>query len=243
MMKFSETIRRWMGWCPNAAAAGTVRRRYAEPEGEVGMAREGNRDVVEGALVDYGPIGTPGRLFLLLLAGASLIGILLVTAPAALVTVPTFIIPPAGRLFLPAIVLGYAALELYGAIRRACIEVARDAVVIQRPLFSPIVIPKDAIVKAEVKENRPPLSPRFFMVAFTALFISAAGSIYAGFSDPSSMRFIFGLAAAIFFPVLFYRTYVRTRYLQVLVITTTKKRIAVIYTDDPKRIARVLEVS
>ncbi len=236
MMKFSETIRRWMGWCPNAAAAG---RRYAALEVEVETATGGGREVVEGALVDYGPIGTPGRLFLLLLAGASLIGILLVTAPAALVTVPTFVIPPAGRLFLPAIVLGYAALELYGAIRRACIEVARDAVVIQRPLFSPIVIPKDAIVKAEVKENRPPLSPWLLTAAFTALFISAAGSIYAGFSDPSSMRFIFGLAAAIFFPVLFYRTYVRIRYRQVLVITTTKKRIAVIYTDDPGRIARV----
>lgn len=239
-IRFSETIRRWMGWCPNAAAAG---RRYAALEVEVETATGGGREVVEGALVDYGPIGTPGRLFLLLLAGASLIGILLVTAPAALVTVPTFIIPPAGRLFLPAIVLGYAALELYGAIRRACIEVARDAVVIQRPLFSPIVIPKDAIVKAEVKENRPPLSPWLLTAAFTALFISAAGSIYAGFSDPSSMRFIFGLAAAIFFPVLFYRTYVRTRYLQVLVITTTKKRIAVIYTDDPERIARTLGVA
>jgi len=239
MMKFSETIRRWMGWCPNAAAAG---RRYAALEVEVETATGGGREVVEGALVDYGPIGTPGRLFLLLLAGASLIGILLVTAPAALVTVPTFVIPPAGRLFLPAIVLGYAALELYGAIRRACIEVARDAVVIQRPLFSPIVIPKDAIVKAEVKENRPPLSPWLLTAAFTALFISAAGSIYAGFSDPSSMRFIFGLAAAIFFPVLFYRTYVRTRYPRVLAITTAKK-IAAIYTDDPERIARVLGVT
>jgi len=244
-MRFAEMIQRWMGWCPNAAAAGTCRRRYAAPSDEVGtgMEADSSREVVEGALVDYGPIGTPGRLFLLLLAGASLIGILLVTAPAALVTVPTFVIPPAGRLFLPAIVLGYAALELYGAIRRACIEVACDAVVIRRPLFSPIVIPEDAIVKAEVKENRPPLSPRFFMVAFTALFISAAGSIYAGFSDPSSMRFIFGLAAAIFFPVLFYRTYVRTRYPQALVITTTKKRIAVIYTDDPERIARTLGVA
>src|SRR5690606_20375256 len=107
---------------------------------------EGSREVVEGALVDYGPIGTPGRLFLLLLAGAGFIGCLFAMAPAALVTVPTtFVTPPAGGLLLLlAVMLGYSALELYGAVRRARIEIARDAVIIRRPLFPSIVIPKDA---------------------------------------------------------------------------------------------------
>jgi len=53
------------------------------------------------------------------------------------------------------------------------------------------------------------------------------------------MRFTFGVAAAVFFPVLFYRTYLRARYPQALVITTVEKRIAVIYADDPGRIARM----
>ncbi|PKL61589.1 MAG: hypothetical protein CVV31_10305 [Methanomicrobiales archaeon HGW-Methanomicrobiales-2] len=229
MMKFSEAIRKKLGWCPNAAMAGAGRR-YAAPDGKVGTVAEGGREVVEGALVDYGPIGTPGRLFLLLVAGACFIGCL-------------FAMAPAGGLLLLAIMLGYSALEFYGAVRRACIEITRDAVTIRRPLFPSIVIPKDAVVKAEVKENKPPISPWLLAVALAALLVSAAGSVYAGFENPTSMRFIFGVAAAIFFPVIIYRTCVRTRYPQALVITTAKKRVAVIYTDDPGRIARMLGVA
>lgn len=241
ILKVTGAIRRLMGWCPNAAMAG---RRYAVPDGEIGMAREGSREVVEGALVDYGPIGTPGRLFMLLAAGACFIGCIFAMAPATLVTVPiTFAMPPAGSLLLLAIMLGYAALEFYGTVRRARIDIAHDGITIRRPLFWPIAIPRDAVVKAEVGENKLPVPLWFLAIALAALFVSAVGSIYAGFGNPASMRFIFGLAAAIFFPVLFYRTCVRTRYPQALVITTTKKRVAVIYTDDPDRVARVLEVS
>ncbi|NLB01434.1 MAG: DUF1673 family protein [Methanomicrobiales archaeon] len=240
-LRFAEAIRRWVGWCPNAAMAG--RRRYAVLEVEVETAKEGGREVVEGALVDYGPIGTPGRLFLLVLAGASIIWILLVRAPAALVTVPTFVIPPAGGLLLLAITLGYAALEFYGTVRRARIDIIRDAITISRPPFRPIVIPKGAIETVEVKENKLPVPSWFLAIALATLLASAAGSVYAGFGNPASMRFIFGLAAAVLFPVLFYRTYLRARYPQALAITTAKKRIAVIYTDDPERVARVTGVA
>lgn len=234
-IRFSETIRRLMGWCPNAAMVG---RRYVVPEDEIRTAG-GGREVVEGALVDYGPIGTPGRLFLLLLGGAGIIGCLYATAPATLVTVPiTFVMPPAGGLLLLAIMLGYAALELYGTVRRASIDIARDTVTIRRPLYRPIVISKDAVVKAEVKENRLPIAPWFLAIALAVLLVSAVGSMYAG--NPASMQFFFGLAAIVFFPVLFYRTYQRNRYPQALAITITGERIAVIYTDDPERIARVL---
>src|SRR5690554_6514319 len=117
MMKFSETIRRWMGWCPNAAMVSTSRRQYAAPDGEVGMAREGNRDVVEGALVDYGPIGTPGKLFILPVAAALLIGCLFVMAPAV-------------GLFVLVIILAYSGMEIYGVMRRARVEVTPDTITI-----------------------------------------------------------------------------------------------------------------
>jgi len=237
-LRFAEAIRRLAGWCPNAAAAG---RRYAALEVGVETVAGGGREVVEGALVDYGPIGTRGRLFLLLVAGACFIGCLFAMAPATLVTVPTtFVMVPAGGLLLLAIVLGYSALELYGAVRRARIDIARDAITISRSPFRPIVIPKGAVEAMEVKENKLPIPSWFLAIALATLLASAAGSIYAGFGNPTSMRFIFGLAAAVLFPVLFYRTYLRARYPQALVITTAKKRIAVIYTDDPGWIARAL---
>jgi hypothetical protein len=229
MMKFSETIRRWMGWCPNAAAAGTVRRRYAAPEGEVGMAREGSRDVVEGALVDYGPIGTPATLFILLVASSLLIGCLFVMAPAV-------------GLFVLAIILAYSGMEIYGVMRRARVEVTPDTITITRPLFRPIVIPKDAVVKVEVKENKLPIPYWLLVGALAMIFLSAAGGIYYGWDNPTSMRFISGLGAAIFFLAIFYRTYVRTHYPRTLTITTEKK-IAAIYSDDPEGIAHVLGVA
>ena len=232
MMKFAEAIRRWMGWCPNAAAAGTCRRRYAAPEGEVGlgMAAGGSPEVVEGALVDYGPLGTPAIYLILIVGGALLIGCLAVTTLA-------------GRLLLLTIMLAFSGAELYRILRRARVEISSDAITIRRPLFRPIVIPKDAVVKAEVGENKLPAPFWLLATALAVLLVSAAAGIYFGWDNPTSMRFIFGLGGAIFFPVIIYRTYVRTRYPQALVITTTKKRIAVIYTDDPERIARVLEVS
>lgn len=228
-VKFSEAIRRWVGWCPNATATG-FSRRYAAPDDEVGIgtAAGGDREVMEGVLVDYGLTGTPAMYFILLVAGALLIGCLAVTSPA-------------GRLPLLAVILAYAGMELYGAVRRARIEIARGAIIIRRPLFPSIVIPKDAVVKAEVMENKPPVSFRLLVVALTAIFVSAAGSMYVGFENPTSMRFIFGFAAVILFPVLFYRAYARTRYPRTLTITTTEKRIAAIYTDAPERIAGALE--
>jgi len=231
LMRFAETIRKWMGWCPNAAMAGTGQRRYAAPDGEVEtrVAGGGSREVVEGALVDYGPIGTPAMYLILIVGGALLIGCLFVMAPAV------------GLLVL-VIILAYSGMELYGVMRRACVEVTPDTITITRPLFRPIVIPKDAIMKAEVKENKLPIPYWLLAGALAVIFVSAAGSIYLGWDNPTSMRFISGLGGAIFFPVIFYRTYVRTHYSRILTITTEQK-IAAIYTDDPERIARTLGVA
>ncbi|MCK9278116.1 MAG: DUF1673 domain-containing protein [Methanoculleus sp.] len=227
-MRFSETIQRLMGWCPNAAAAGTIRR-YTALDGEIGTAADGSREVVEGALVDYGPIGTPAMYLILIVAGALLIGCLAVTAPA-------------GRFILLATLLTFSGVELYGVLRRARVEISSDTITIRRPLFRPIVIPKDVVVKAEVGENRLPVPFWLLATALAALLISAAAGIYLGWDNPTSMRFIFGLGGAIFFPVIIYRTYVRTQYPRTLTITTPK-RIAAIYTDDPERMARKLGVA
>lgn len=230
-VKFSGAIRRWMGWCPNAAAAGACQRRYATPEDAVGLeAVKGvSREVVEGTLVDYGPIGTPALYLTLIVAGALFIGCLAVTGPA-------------GRLLLLAIMLAFSGVEFYGVMRRARVEISSETITITRPLFRPIVIPKDAVVKAEVGENRLPVPSWLLATALAVLLVSAAGSIYLGWDDPTSMQFIFGLGAAIFFPVIIHRTYVRIRYARTLTITTPKK-IAAIYTDDPERIARMLGVA
>ncbi len=151
--------------------------------------------------------------------------------------------PPSGSLILLAIALTLSAMELYGVIRRTGIEITRDAITLRRPILPAVVIPKDAIVKAEVRENKLP-GPSWPLVALVGvLLVSAVAGIYGGLSNPASMRFILGIAAVVFFPVMTCCTSARARYPRSLTITTADKKIAAIYTDDPERIARMLEVS
>ena len=226
--KFSETVRRWMGWCPNAATAG---HRYTVPADEsgVGATMGGTLEVAQGVLVDYGLTGTLASYSILLVAGALFFWCL-------------FLLYPLGNLLLLAAALIFSALEVYGLFVRSRIEITHDTISIsRRPPFPPITIPKDTIVELEVQENTPPPLSRLLVVALGAFLVAALLHISIGFENPTSMRFVSSVAAVILFPVLIYRTYLRSRYPRALAITTTKKRIAVIYTDAPERIARALE--
>jgi hypothetical protein len=226
-----ETIRRYLGWCPNAAAARACRQ-DAVPGNESGMAAaDCGREVVGGAVVDYGSSDIPA---VTAVAGAGFF---------ILVIYLSIAFPPSGSLILLAIALTLSAMELYGVIRRTGIEITRDAITLRRPILPAVVIPKDAIVKAEVRENKLP-GPSWLLVALVGvILVSAVASIYGGLSNPASMRFILGIAAVVFFPVMTCCTSVRARYPRSLTITTADKKIAAIYTDDPERIARMLEVS
>ena len=231
MTPHMETIRRYLGWCPNAAAARACRQ-DAVPGSESGMAAaDCGREVVGGAVVDYGSSDIPA---VTAVAGAGFF---------ILVIYLSIAFPPSGSLILLAIALTLSAMELYGVIRRTGIEITRDAITLRRPILPAVVIPKDAIVKAEVRENKLP-GPSWLLVALVGvILVSAVASIYGGLSNPASMRFILGIAAVVFFPVMTCCTSVRARYPRSLTITTADKKIAAIYTDDPERIARMLEVS
>jgi len=232
-----ETIRLYLGWCPNATAAATCRR-DAVPgnESRSGMAAvDGGREVVGGAVVDYGSSDIPAvAAVVMAVAGAGFFILVMYLSVA---------FPPSGSLILLAIALTLSVMELYGVIRRTGIEITRDAITLRRPILPAVVIPKDAIVKAEVRENKLP-GPSWLLVALVGvILVSAVAGIYGGLSNPASMRFILGIAAVVFFPVMTCCTSARARYPRSLTITTANKKIAAIYTDDPERIARMLEVS
>lgn len=235
MTPHMETIRRYLGWCPNATAAASWRR-DAVPGSESGMAAaDGGREVVGGAVVDYGSSDIPAVTAVVMAVASAGFFILVMYLSVAF--------PPSGSLILLAIALTLSVMELYGVIRRTGIEITRDAITLRRPILPAVVIPKDAIVKAEVRENKLP-GPSWLLVALVGvILVSAVAGIYGGLSNPASMRFILGIAAVVFFPVMTCCTSARARYPRSLTITTANKKIAAIYTDDPKRIARMLEVS
>jgi len=232
LTRFSETIRRWAGWCPNRAAAtpceGTDRYLALRSPG----TRESDAWCVEGLLVESGIIKPRILHLIALTAGLAVIiaclFVLLQTGPGPVVMVMAF---------------AFALVVLAGDSARAEVSADREAVTIRRPFSLPLVIPKDTIVKAEVKENKLPMPYCLFAAATAVILASSARNVLIGLANMASPRIIIGLIVGITFSLLFYRTHIRRRYQEVLALTTAAGKSVVIYADDPERIAEMLGVS
>jgi len=241
MAVFMEYIRKKLGWCPNAGAARPIHQRYAEPAGEVGLeaAREGNHEMVGGALVDY---VSPRLLPLMLLAFGGLFALFVVG----------FLIPQlrSGVYTLLALTFTtYAAVRLYLDTKQT-VESFGDAIVVRRSHSRPLVFGKDAIRSVEVKETNLPI-PRW---AFALLFLLLVAVIFFGLAERGLTQFLGGqvIDPDFLFRLLFlagfavhllaklYHALLSLRYPGYLKVKLESGGYLHIYTDDPERIARVL---
>ncbi|WP_342686223.1 hypothetical protein [Methanoculleus sp. UBA291] len=244
MLRFAEAIRRWMGWCPNAAAAGTVRRRYATPAGEVGIgaAREGRREAVEGVFVDY--IGPRFLPLLILVFGGFFV-----------LFVVGFLIPslrPGFYAFTGLFFMAYAVVRLYLDTKKAEIESSGGSVVVRRSRTRLLVFGKDAVRSVEVKQPYLPI-PRW-VSALLLIFMYVGvfyGMVWIGAmrypGSPADPDFIFHAFYLVGFMVfmleLLCRSLVSLRYPGHLRVKLEPAGYLHVYTDDPERVAQVLEVS
>lgn len=242
MTVFLEYIRKKLGWCPNAAAAGTGRRRYAAPDGVAGLgtAADGSREVVEGVFVEY---TSPRVLPLMLLALGGFLGLLVVG----------FLIPQlrSGFYILLALTFTtYAAVRLYLDTKQTVVESFGDAIVVRRPHSRPLVFGKDAIRSVEVKETNLPI-PRW---AFALLFLLLVAGIFFGLAgrgltqflggqviDPDfSFHLLFSAGFVVYLLAKLYHALLSLRYPGYLKVRLESGGFLHVYTDDPERVARVL---
>ncbi|KAF5085677.1 hypothetical protein DSECCO2_67370 [anaerobic digester metagenome] len=242
MTVFLEYIRKKLGWCPNADAVRPVRRRYAEPAGDIGLgaAPDGNREVVEGVFVDY---VSPRLLPLMLLALGGFFGLLVVG----------FLIPQlrSGFYILLALTFTtYAAVRLYLDTKQTVVESFGDAIVVRRPHSRPLVFGKDAIRSVEVKETNLPI-PRW---AFALLFLLLVAGIFFGLAgrgltqflggqviDPDfSFHLLFSAGFVVYLLAKLYHALLSLRYPGYLKVRLESGGFLHVYTDDPERVARVL---
>lgn len=234
-----EYLRKKLGWCPNAAVTGTVRRRYPAPDGEIGLeaAKGCSREVIEGVFVDYtSPCFLP--VSILVFGGLFVAGLL----------VPSL---RSGFLILTGLsFIAYAAVHLYLDTKRAEIESFRNAIVVRRPRSRPLVFGKDAFRSVEVKGPYPPIL-RWTFALFLVLLIAGVYLVrvwvgwirYSGnlSVDPDFfVRTFFEVGIAVFMLELLYRFLVGLQYPGHVRAALKPVGYLRVYTDDPKRVAALL---
>ena len=231
ILKVSGAIRRLMGWCPNAAAAGAGRR-YAAPGGEVvaGTAGEGSWEVIAGVLVDY---VSPRFILLALLAIAGYL----------ILFVMCFLIPSLRPEFYTLVSLSfitYAAIHLYLDRKHATIERVGDSIIIYRPHFRPLVLEEDSFRSIEVKKTYLPV-PRWAFALLTLLMIAAIffGMVQGGRAvDPDfAFQVLFAVGLVVFLFARFYRAFVSLQYPRYLRIALESGGYLHLYSGDPDSLA------
>lgn len=243
MTFFMEYLRKKLGWCPNAAAAGTSRRRYAAPAGEVGLgtAGEGSREVVEGVFVEY----TSPHFFVLM--PFAVLGFLFLFVISVLI--PS-LWPGLIFTFMAVSLLAWVAWRIYFDPYQTVIEFSGNSVIIRRSHTQPLVFGKDAVRSVEVKQ--PILSiPRWASVLL--LIIMAAVMFFAGVGN-WLIRYPGGLSAGPYFGFqvllavgwtafileLLYRALVSLRYPGRVRVRLEPAGFLQIYAEDPERVAELL---
>jgi hypothetical protein len=242
-LKLAEAIRRWMGWCPNAAAAGTGRRRYAAPGDEIGLgtAAAGSREVVEDVFVDY----VNPRLMLLI--PFALFGFFVLFVVSLLI--PS-LWPGLTFTFMAVSLLAWAALRLYFDPYRTVIESSGNSVIVRRSRARPLVFGKDTIRSVEVKQPYLPIprwaSALLLILMVAVMFFATVGNWLMRYpGDPivdPDLGFLVLLAVGwmVFMLELLYRGLVSLGYPGHVRAALKPAGFLHVYTNDPERVAALL---
>lgn len=155
-----------------------------------------------------------------------------------------------GLLVLSIFFLYTAVRMVHQDIKKAIIEFTPDTITVRWPLSKPVIIVKEAITAIEVRKNihhshrwlsRSAIMIFFVGVIPTILFSGQSQYISRVISRVSYTVFVvYYLAVTMFFGLLFYHGYIRSRYTQMLAISTNNKKIVGLYVDDPGRMSEML---
>ncbi len=128
---------------------------------------------------------------------------------------------------------------------RTTLEISSSSIIFRRPLFKPVVIPKEGILKTEVVKNiNYTLRWILLPLAIVLIVVLAYGAkdilyISGSLKDFSVIISKFSLKGTIILilGVTFYMAYIRSKYPKALKITSKIKKEITIYTKDPHELA------
>jgi hypothetical protein len=243
MIRVSEVIRGWFGWCPaRMMAPHFIPFQESNPVSSVFSGERGY--TMQDVIMDYGSTGISIQLFTIILAGT-------IAGLFAIMRYDLFESwSSPGLLILIVFILGVVLRMLHQDIKKATVEFAPDAIIIRRPLFRPVIIAKGAITTMEVRKNfhhsHRWLSRGATMIVLAGIIptiLSSGQSLFISrlISRVSfSIFVVFCLAVVVFFGFVIYHGYIRSRYADVLAICTNNKKIIGLYVDDPGKISDML---
>jgi len=229
-----DKIKRVMGWCPQKdfTLAQTDINMY-----EHSYAFLANTDAHQGKgtniIIDYHK-----DLF-------KIVSLAAVSSFALIIA--SLIFPILGFFITLPILVGYAVL-LYQ--ERTKVEFTQNSINIQRPLFKPVIIPKDSILKFEIVNNLSytmrwtiPL----FVIVMLIYFRKSAIDIFIYMAKNPPFYSVFlsilvKLAVVMILSVLFYKNYIRKKYPKVLKIILKDGSNVIFYADSPQELMNKLEV-
>lgn len=222
-IRISETIHKWMGWCPAKTAMKSSMgiSGYGIRKGET----PGSPDRISSdRIVDYVPTWT--SLLQFLVFGTEI---------AAIVAFLKFVnkyYPGTDILLLLCIMLVTGYLIIYSDIKRTTIESGPDVITVKRPGFRTVHIQKSDINNAEIIDNHRPV-PQFVLAILGLIIIPVFSvvSIYGRYVEwisgeiltPLFIAYLgFFIVISIFFLVIYNYARIRKRYPKSFVITTKK---------------------
>lgn len=228
-MQVAEIIRRYLGWCPvRGMTPAGKRTRWQEMRSDPFPTER--PFVHDNLLIDYGSTGA-SRLFTIVFA-AGVTGIVLLLS---LIRMANTLL---AGILMCGLILSAAVVIFYWNLKKATVEITRDSLVIHMALWRRVVIPKDTIATAEVRDNVQPVPPWLQTVLLLLVIpASSAGVIYGQYMQfasgniPASSFLThlgFDVSIVLFSLVIYHHSRIRSYYPSVLVITTTtKKRIGI----------------
>jgi hypothetical protein len=243
LTRIAEIIHEWMGWCPDRCTI-PVRKEIPWREVNSNTLTTECGYVNDELIVDYGATGISLPFFI----GAVFAGVIGIVAVLTIILV----VSPfrvAGILWC-GLILSVAIVIFYRDMKKATLEITRDALIIRRSLHRPVVIQKDTIASVEVRHNVPTV-PLWLQKVLVLLVIPASSvaiiygeylEMLSGEIESSSffLRLGFHTSIVLFFLAIYYHSYIRSYYSTILVITTNTKKLAGIYGKNPEEIAKLL---
>jgi hypothetical protein len=155
-----------------------------------------------------------------------------------------------GMMMMSVFILIVAVRMVYQDIKKATIEFTPDAITVHRHLLRPVIIAKDTITTLGVRKNIHYTHRWLFRGAMMIFFVGVIPSVmFSGHSQYISriisrvsftVFVIYYLAVIVFFGLLFYHEYIRSRFTHILAISTNNKKIIGLCIDGPGEMSDIL---